>query len=917
MGGGASKPSAKYIKVAHETVPEERKASPPMPEPWAAPEEATPREKPVKLSEELRAEVLAVLEVARAPNLATAPAKRLKLLAESAKVEEYAANTVLELSELWDEGQRVVLSGEASVMLREGLAVAVLRTGDSWGWPAARPASSSSLRRSSDFSLAELISDVAWESSEPQVVVSGAMPLRVARITEDRAVSKSAARSDQPSGQEVSTSLATSHDLGGQQQLSDQLAKIWLSGSPPPIGIGEMAASVPQAHFQASLWAPLLIRLESLLEEVRRRKAAGFRIHDCFPLQGHQIVELTQHVQHLTEIWYGSARGGNLSVVYRWFMQCMEVLGVTAYSYSSLPRERSADGWAVIVDGGARSAALKGKGSSDSLYVATGGIAQRQGRSAIDNTVLRNVFLPHEARELLLGKFIRKFICKLFVLRQNCILRALARHLQMDLEYLAHPQRTGRAHCIVRAVLNCVPLEAFRQAGVDPEGACFRDLRRRGVVLAGFGQLDGADQKAMWGEGRRLLRQRFGDDAAGEPCVDAPDIFERFVAWQRDFPGGYFEQNRLQHILVMLAGMFSNRIVVIRRSVMEKMTLARYFPLPWSRVAPLWGVAKGPVPFQVRTAGKQEVSHVRANECPYALGHGMSMSGGGFASDARMVSKKKQSKLKRKHSEKYTLLMEMQWVRDPSANVENWFITDIEKIVQEAWQLNPHGPRAMLLEGETFVNVGQNPKVGSSIQQTQHTQLCQSSTRDYPILRMASSEGPRFSAKLRASVDLLDVGVSEQCGLIVRLRTPFPTAEPVLRFLVELRHHLLVRFESESIDFLMLALSDETGEFVLMLAPIPQLVKLGDQHADLATWVNPLTGESSESAGLEESRIDFGKGVGHFLVSKPALRAQLLAGGEDTLRRIWGFNYVPGLRAVVDSFIEAQDLFADATVQVA
>uniref|UniRef100_A0A7S0FRH0 Uncharacterized protein n=1 Tax=Pyrodinium bahamense TaxID=73915 RepID=A0A7S0FRH0_9DINO len=157
-------------------------------------------------------------------------------------------------------------------------------------------------------------------------------------------------------------------------------------------------------------------------------------------------------------------------------------------------------------------------------------------------------------------------------------------------------------------------------------------------------------------------------------------------------------------------------------------------------------------------------------------------------------------------------------------------------------------------------------------------------------------------------LDVVDVGpvgaAADQCGLMVKITTPCPATLMVLAFLVELRHHLLCKYSGDAIDFLVLTLSDERGGFTVVFAPIPQLMKLGTEHPDLATWVNPLTGESSEVVGLEETRIDFGKGVGHFLVAKPALRAQLLAGGEDTVRRIWAFNRVPGLRELVDGFIQ-------------
>ncbi|OLP85951.1 hypothetical protein AK812_SmicGene33003 [Symbiodinium microadriaticum] len=79
-------------------------------------------------------------------------------------------------------------------------------------------------------------------------------------------------------------------------------------------------------------------------------------------------------------------------------------------------------------------------------------------------------------------------------------------------------------------------------------------------------------------------------------------------------------------------------------------------------------------------------------------------------------------------------------------------------------------------------------------------------------------------------------------------------------------------------------------------------------HLDVELRPPLGSGESSETAGIEESRLDFGKGVGHFLVLKAALREQLLAKGEDTLRRIYGFNRVPGARAVIDEFLDSENV---------
>ncbi|CAE7439547.1 unnamed protein product [Symbiodinium natans] len=592
-------------------------------------------------------------------------------------------------------------------------------------------------------------------------------------------------------------------------------------------------------------------------------------------------------------------------------------------------------------------------------------------RSAIDNTVLRNVFYPWEARELLVGRLARKFLSRLLALRQRAILRRLSEHLQLDVLHLAQDVRTHRA---VRSILTATPDEEVKVLGLDPQDRLLQLLRRTGAEIAGFGQLDERMQRSYQVNANLLNPEESATPLQQEPAEGTPKVH----SLESRVPGRVFRATRLsilailaicflrhdksRHVTVKIAGMFSRRIVVVRRSTMERMTLARYFPLTWKRQQPLWGSASTGH-FQVRPAGVKEGSHVRANECPYAGLHGMALSAGGFASDQRCNPDRK--------TVGYTLLMELQWIRDPQANIENWYITDIEKIIQEAWQLcpgrepkdqpetetqpgppwtctssqfsaplapqlsearNPHGPASIMLTGEKFIAVGQNPKVGSSIRQTQHTQLAQGSWKNYPVLQIPAArilaaeaadvpESPGAEVgRLRgdclgshAVLELVEIGPEgselEQRGTMLRIRIPQPAFHGLMRFLVRLRLRLLEKLGgAEAIDFLVLCLSDEQGGFVVIFAPIPQLMKMEDGHADLVPWANPLTGESSETAGIEESRLDFGKGVGHFLVLKDALREQLLAKGEDTLRRIYAFNRVPGARAVIDEFLESENV---------
>jgi len=784
--------------------------------------------------------------------------------------------------EAWAAGNFAVLSGVASVVGvveagGEDVVLATLCKGSVYGW-------SEDQMSTAEFAM--------WEGLQPRIVVGSEHALRVYRLPKCRPV-----RSKFHMGQEEN----------GLDDMTRRLAELWLTTSAPPVGIRSQPGGLLRAHFFAGLWGPMLDRLEDHEDEIRRRIRRGYRKHDCFPLQGHQIAELRDHILHLTEIWYGTTCGGNLSSFYRWFMKAMDTLGVTAYSFSAIPVEHSPDGWTVVVDGAARRDALKGKKSTDASYVAAGGISQAQGRSAIDNTTLVNVFTALEARVLLVGRRLRKTVCRFIALRQTCILRRLSVQLKVNLEGRAREDSTGRSHRVVRAVLRALSSEDLSSIGIDPEESfCFRVLRARGSVLAGFGQLELADQQVVWEKMRNELLPTGVEAGWISPHPGSQDVFDRLVLWCRDRPGEYFETDRLRHFLVLVSGIWAGKIVLVKRSAMERMTLARYFALSWRRSQPLWACLRGE-PAILRAAGMLEASRVRVNECPYAKLHGMSLPNSGFAFDQRRQTGKKQLK-------GYSLMMEMQWVNDPASNVENWFITDIEKILSESWHLNPHGPRSTMLPGEMFVNVGQNPKIGSSIKATQHTQLCEGSLSSYPLLQLSSSAGPRSSKALDAAVDLIAVGPAEadsaECGFLLKIVTTRPTEPALVRFLVDLRLRLLENFGgAEALDFLVTSVGDENGGFVVLFAPIPQLEKIGSEPPDLAAWANPLTGESSEIVGLEEARIDFGKGVGQFLCLKPALREQLLSNGEDTLRRIWAFNRVPGVHDAVASFVEEQRIF--------
>eukprot|EP00438_Fugacium_kawagutii_P018780 Skav201309 [mRNA] locus=scaffold1490:80725:83427:- [translate_table: standard] len=155
----------------------------------------------------------------------------------------------------------------------------------------------------------------------------------------------------------------------------------------------------------------------------------------------------------------------------------------------------------------------------------------------------------------------------------------------------------------------------------------------------------------------------------------------------------------------------------------------------------------------------------------------------------------------------YTLLMELQWIRDPQAIDVTVSMSEQEPegLPKESWQLNPHGPVAHALPGEVFISVGQNPKVGSSIRQTQHTQLAEGHWNKYPILKVDAARV--FAAKVeqlndvlgpRTMLEIVDInpeaesesmnqkgGDPENMGLMLRCRCP-DIPPGLIRFLTQL-----------------------------------------------------------------------------------------------------------------------------------
>ncbi|CAJ1429802.1 unnamed protein product [Effrenium voratum] len=123
-------------------------------------------------------EVLKVLDHARNHNLRHLPSRVRRALAETAVVYELQPGEILE-GQVWFEGQCLVLSGQASVLLSQETEagkteVAVLKRGDSFGWQ----------RHQGEMTEEELDKQETWAICQPQIVVTGGANLKYCRLIE-------------------------------------------------------------------------------------------------------------------------------------------------------------------------------------------------------------------------------------------------------------------------------------------------------------------------------------------------------------------------------------------------------------------------------------------------------------------------------------------------------------------------------------------------------------------------------------------------------------------------------------------------------------------------------------------------------------------------------------------------------------
>lgn len=233
----------------------------------------------------------------------------------------------------------------------------------------------------------------------------------------------------------------------------------------------------------------------------------------------------------------------------------------------------------------------------------------------------------------------------------------------------------------------------------------------------------------------------------------------------------------------------------------------------------------------------------------------------------------------------------------------------------EAKLLSPSRPSGKMLPGDTYHVSGQNPKIGSSIEGTQHTQIQRGCLADHPILMMTSR--PWRSQKLESSsdaiLDIVPVGQHED-AVMLKIVCEDPTSPPIVKLLVDLRLELLLTLcggEPRNVDFAVKCLpTGGDGRFGIIFVPISQLAySKEDGH-----YTNPLTGcRSVDESELPVCKIDFGTVSGIFLVDCDSVSwSASMRNGEKSVRGAYNFSRLPGARKAMEAFMKSKGYFDGA-----
>jgi hypothetical protein len=182
----------------------------------------------------------------------------------------------------------------------------------------------------------------------------------------------------------------------------------------------------------------------------------------------------------------------------------------------------------------------------------------------------------------------------------------------------------------------------MERLGIDTSTLSFKLLVENGFVVRSFGQLSTEQQDQI----NSFLKQELQSHSkkrqavvaqAEKPTQEAAndDELADFLTFCRDHPGRLYKEDRKLHKQMLFLGMWSQELVVLKRSTVEQFTDSRYVPVRWHRQVPLWVAEKsaardGAEIKERRSVGSEEWARFRKNKFPYGPSHGLSVSSGGL-----------------------------------------------------------------------------------------------------------------------------------------------------------------------------------------------------------------------------------------------------------------------------------------------
>eukprot|EP00163_Fabomonas_tropica_P023293 TRINITY_DN40588_c0_g1_i1.p2 TRINITY_DN40588_c0_g1~~TRINITY_DN40588_c0_g1_i1.p2 ORF type:complete len:762 (+),score=128.68 TRINITY_DN40588_c0_g1_i1:2408-4693(+) len=689
-----------------------------------------------------------------------------------------------------------------------------------------------------------------------------------------------------PTGVDGEASLA-SVDLTSRGVLSSQA------------GIARSDSST-RAHFIQSQWLPFIKELRDATLEALTRTCQESAPEKRMPPQS-TVLSYLKRCKALTEQWYGPG-SGNYSVVYSWFLRTIEQAKLTAYAYEELETVISTDGYVQVLDSGLRrqlygsaSSSTEALGADEALLA--GNVSHKQGDSAIDNTVLHNVMSPRKATMLLAGGSVRQVLIKTMARRQQGYIEVLS---QLEDEPLATSSPEAVKYVIKKWVESDGGLTLLQEKGVDLQSPSWANLSRTGRVVGDWSELSDDNRREI---ARRMAGEftngKEGEEGASTTRKASPrdgakigELFD-FISWTKEHPGKIYKGDKKLHKKLLLLGMWSNEIAVLKRSHMESHTIHRYLPLEWNRICPLWTIdSKTDDVCVLRVQGKVEYSRIRSNHFPYQEAHGISVSSGGMVEGADQHG-----------SLAYEFGSAMP-TDEGNFKLPNWYASDIEKILEEVTLLNPCEGRAHLLPGEEYHEVGQNPKDSSSIGMTQHTHISNSTLAEWPLYHQ--EQNPMWVPEIGGSVDIVQVG-SYFDSFFVKITTRKPNHPAIKSLLVDLRHALLSKFK-RGIDFNVAAFPKADGYFSVIFTPLVMVERVPDAPYDRC---NPDTGERASQFNLPCGSLDVSSGKGCLHILDPNQQEYAAQHGHEVMKSLYDFCRKQGARAVVRKFLLDRCAYCD------